>query len=538
MRLRTAVISIVAIVLLNIPIQWLILRLDLTQDRRYTLSDATCHLLRQLDEPLEVSLLMDGELNSGFLRLKKATEETVHEMHYQSRYVRLTNTDRTGEGLGLSPTVIHERARDGRTIQTTIYPYARLRYHGHSLTVNLLLNQRGLSGEENLNRSIEALEYTLAEAIHSLTQTETRSIAFLEGHGELDEHEVYDLQRELSRYFQIDRGQLSNQAGVLDHYRCVIIADPQEPFSEADKYILDQYLMQGGTLLWLVNGVRFSQDMLATNGITPIIPLDLRLTDMLFRYGVRINPVLVQDIQCLPIPVDVSTDSSQPNWQPMPWTYAPLLLTSDASPITRGVSQVMSTFASSVEWVGGDDGLKKDILLATSTASTATGAPAEVDLSDLTIDRSRFGYAYIPVATSLEGVFPSLFAHRLPPEEIVNASTTRTTSSPTRQVVVACGNVARNDWQQGQALPVGYDRYTQTQYGNRDFLVNAVLYLTDDSGLIQLRQKSVALRLLNDRRAHDLLTGCTILSILIPILLVAGIGLTISVVRRKKYIIS
>ena len=196
---------------------------------------------------------------------------------------------------------------------------------------------------------------------------------------------------------------MGNESGVLDSYKAVIIADPQVAFSENDKYILDQYLMQGGRVMWLVNGVRFSKDFLSTQGNTPIIALDLNINDMLFRYGVRINHTLVQDLQCLPVPVDVSTNANQPNWQPMPWTYAPLLLTSQASAITRNVAQVNATMASSVEIVGGDDGLKKEILLATSSASKFTRTPAEVNLAIGVDEEQSFQHAFIPVALSLEG---------------------------------------------------------------------------------------------------------------------------------------
>ena len=222
-------------------------------------------------------------------------------------------------------------------------------YKGRSAAVQLLKNQRGLSGEENLNHSIENLEYAFVDAIRSLTQTKVEKIAFLEGHGELDERYVYDLTQALAQYYQIDRGTLGLQTGVLDAYKVVIIADPQTAFSETDKYILDQYLMQGGSILWVVNGVQFSDDYLSSEGMTPIVALDLNINDMLFRYGVRVNHGLVQDLQCLPVPVDVSQDESQPNWQPMPWTYAPLLLTSQVSPITRNVAQVRATMASAAK---------------------------------------------------------------------------------------------------------------------------------------------------------------------------------------------
>jgi ABC-2 type transport system permease protein len=361
-------------------------------------------------------------------------------------------------------------------------------------------------------------------------------VAFLEGHGELTERDVYDLTHQLARYYQVDRGVLGQEVGILDDYAAVIIADPQLPFSESDKYIIDQYIMQGGRVLWLVNGVQFSSDYLTTQGFTPIVALDLHISDMLFRYGVRINHGLVQDLQCQLVPVDVSTDSQQPNWQPIPWTYSPLLLTSQQSPITRNVAQLSATMVSAVETVGGEDGIRKEVLLATSSASKITGVPAEINLGLGVDDEQSYRYAYIPVAVSLEGEFSSLYAHLGAPEEIQNTTPVIKKSSPTRQIVVAAGSIARNDWQQNQALPLGYDRYSQTQYGNRDFMLNAVLYLTDDEGWLQLRQKEVTLRLLNDQRAQYARIQAQVISIAIPLLILFVLGGVIVVVKNRKYV--
>jgi gliding-associated putative ABC transporter substrate-binding component GldG len=529
------ILALVVLAIINVSVGYVVCRWDMTDDKRYSISEATKMLLQELDEPIGVTLLLDGELNSGFVRLKKATEEMVDELGIYA-----------GEGLQIlpateeltkqfTPTVIHERTHKGQTAQTTVYPYAVVSYKGKSAAVQLLKNQRGLRGEENLNHSIENLEYAFVDAIRSLTQTKVEKIAFLEGHGELDERYVYDLTQALAQYYQVDRGVLGLQTGVLDAYKVVIIADPQTAFSETDKYILDQYLMQGGSILWVVNGVQFSDDYLSTQGMTPIVALDLNINDMLFRYGVRVNHGLVQDLQCMPVPVDVSQDASQPNWQPMPWTYAPLLLTSQASPITRNVAQVSATMASAVDMVGGEDGLKKEVLLATSSASKLTGVPAKVDLSLGVDDEQSFAYAFIPVAVSVEGSFPSLYAHQMPPEELELHAPLLKQSKVTKQIVVAAGSTIRNEWQQGNPLPLGYDRYTQMQMGNRDFMVNAVLYLADDQGWMQLRQKTFTLRLINDQRARQARVQAQVVSIAIPLAMLALVGAVVILVRRKKY---
>lgn len=539
MKVWKGIVVLVALVVINLLMSYIVWRWDMTDDKRYSISAPTKALLQDLDAPLTITLLLDGEMNAGFLRLQKATQELVEELgvYAAGGYQLLGAPEQlTTNGYGnLEPTVVHERTHKGQTAQTIIYPYAIVQYHDRSQVVTLLKNQRGLSGEENLNHSIENLEFAFAEAMRSLTQDTIEKIAFLEGHGELEERDVYDLTQQLAKYYQIDRGTLGTVSGVLDDYKAVIIADPQMPFSETDKYILDQYIMQGGRILWVVNGVRFSDDYLASEGYTPIIALDLNINDMLFRYGVRINHALVQDLQCLPVPVDVSHDPNQPNWQPMPWTFAPLLLTSQVSPITRNVAQVTATMASAIDIVGEDDGIRKEVLLATSSASRLTSAPAKVDLS-MGSDSEGFNQAFVPVAVSLEGVFPSIYAHLLPPEEVTLTTPLLRESKPTRQIVVAAGSTIRNDWQQGQPLPLGYDRYTQMQFGNRDFMVNAVLHLTDDRGWLQLRQKEFTLRLINDQRARQTRIAAQVISIVIPLALLAIVGGAMLILRRKRYV--
>ena len=548
-RYRLSVVVLLSAALLVLS-HVFVVRWDMTDDRHYSMSEASKTLLRQTDAPIEVTLFLDGDLNAGFRRLKKATEETIEELGV---YARITNhkshiTNGVADSLGLTPTIIHERTQNGKTAQTTVYPYALMRYKGRKAVVTLLKNTRGLSGEENLNASIEQLEFAFMEALHLLVQSQTPRVAIIEGHGEPDEAHTYDLMTALSKYFQVDRGTIGVQntdrsadrvqttnAHILDGYKAIIIAAPHTAFSDEERFVIDQYIMRGGTVLWVMDGVQFSDKVLQSEGFTPILPLDLGLTEMLFRYGIRINPALVQDIQCLPIPVNVSSDPQQPNFQPLPWTYAPLLLTSQGSPITRNLGQVMSTFVSPIDAVGGDDGIEKRILLATSTTSKVTATPGEVNLNDMNPDVKMFQYQYVPVAVSLEGCFQSAYAHRMVPEGVETDEPIRKTGIKTRQVVIGSGSVIINDVQKGQALPMGYDRYSGMQFSNRDMIVNSVLWMTDAEGLIGLREKSVALRLLNDRRAHEERTKVQLISTISPIAILALIGGLVTIVRKRKY---
>lgn len=546
LKARNIVIVLFVVGLLNLLAYLFVIRVDMTDDKHYSLSEASIELLRKTEASIDITLFLQGDLNAGFERLQRATKETIEEMSVHSDIqfsiedLQSSYSKEEAERMGMRPIVIHEREQDGKTAQTTIYPYALIQYKGKKAVVALLKNTRGLSGEENLNASIEQMEFAFMEALSLLLQTETPRIAIIEGHGEPDETHTYDLMTALSRYFQVDRGQISGidsivDAHILDDYRAILILAPQTPFSDQERFIIDQYLMRGGSILWAIDGIRLSEEVLQQEGFTPIIPLDLGLSEMFFRYGIRINPALVQDIQCLPIPVNVSSDPEQPNLQPMPWTYAPLLLTSQGSPITRNMGQVMSTFVSPIEAVGGEDGIEKRVLLATSTASCLTATPGKVDLNDMNPNIEQFKYQYIPIAVSLEGVFPSAYAHRMMPDGIASDEKIRKQSTPTRQIVIASGSIVINETQKGQILPMGYDRYSGMQFSNRDMIVNCLLWLTDSEGLINLREKDITLRLLNDKRAHAERLTVQLISTISPIAILALVGGVVMIIRKRKY---
>ena len=548
MKRSTEILCIVIIAAIIGLSQWLYFRIDLTSDKRYSVSPATRQLLSKLQDPIDMTLYLDGELNPGFLRLQQAVIDITDEFsEYASEDISLEIVNPSVmeqdelkafyELLyknGLSPTEVNERDRDGKLTKQTVFPFVKLHTDNRSLMVTLLQNQRGKSGAENLNLSIESLEYELTDAIRRLTPHEVSKVAFIEGHDELPEPYVYDAELALSQYFQVDRGVIGTDVNMLDGYKAIVIAAPQKPFSEADKYIIDQYIMHGGRVLWVIDGVQISDDMLSSDGYTPAIPLDLNLTDMLFHYGVRVNPTIVQDQQCLSVPVNISNDASAPDYQPMPFYYAPLLLTSFDSPVSRNISPVMSSFVSTLDLVGEGKNQHREYLLATSNASRIITTPAKIDVAEVDLEATAFQHAYLPVAASVEGEFTSLFAHRMQPEEITTHEP-KLSSGMSRQIVIAGGSVIRNDVQKGEPLPMGYDRMTNMRFGNRDFILNAVLYLTDDEGYIQLRNKEITLRMLNTNVARNSRVRIQMLTTLFPLLLLALIGGTVAIVRRRRY---
>lgn len=542
-------IGCLIVLLLNCLSANLFFRIDLTSDKRHSVSQPTKQLMAGLNEEVEVTIYLDGEMNSGFLRLKRSVAELLDELSiYAPEGITYSFTNPTSlpqeeqkqlmqlfAENGISPTTIYERNRDGKSVQRLLFPWLKISYGDKQQWVSLLKNIKGNSGEENLNISIESLEFQLTDALRLLTQKEIQKIAFIEGHGELSDYNTWDISLALSRYFQIDRGVLGTDASVLDDYKAIIIAAPTQPFSENDKYIIDQYIMRGGRVLWLIDGVRLDENSLSTTGMSPTIPMDVNLTDMLFRYGVRVNPMIVQDQQCLLVPVNVASEGEPAHFEPMPWYFAPLLLTSPNHPVSRNLPQVTGTFVSCLDIVGENENLRRDVLLATSNATHIISAPAAINVEEIELTPDYFNLAYVPVAVALDGVFPSLFAHRLMPQNITNAPAKLKESVPTKQIVMASGSFISNDIQDGQPLPVGYDRYTQTQFGNRDFFVNALLYLTDDQGWINLRNKQLKIRLINKNIATNARLPLQLVNVGMPLLLLAIFGGVFLWMRRRVY---
>jgi len=531
-------------------------RIDLTSDKRYSVADQTKNLMSKVDVPLSVVVYLEGDLNPGFLRLKKSTVELLDELSVYSAKnieIRFENPSladspearekKYSELLqrGLTPTAVYERDKEGKSIQKVIFPWIEINYKGKIVPVSLLKNIRGNSGEENLNISIENLEFEITDGIRRLVNTEVTKIAFIEGHGELNDAETWDISKSLSRYFQVDRGTLGTDASILDNYKVIIIAKPTLPFSETDKYIIDQYIMNGGRVLWLVDVVRIASENLSTIGLSPAIELDLNLNDILFRYGVRINPVLLQDIQCANVPVNIAPANATPQFEPSTWFYAPLLLTSGQHPVTRNITEVRAEFCSGIDLVGENKQMKAQLLLATSDNTHILGTPYTIDLSQTpkANDKAYFNLSYVPVAVALEGVFESDFANRSTPTGLTNTISIRQFSVPTRQIVVADGDIIRNETNgtasDSTTIPLGFDRYMNQQFGNKEFVLNSVLYLADNEGWMQLRNRTLKLRLLNKKITNADKTSWQLLNVMLPVGLLLLFGIGYQIVRKRKY---
>lgn len=548
------IIALIALILITLCFS-AIFRIDLSSDKRYSISDQTKRLLKSAEKNIDITVFLDGDLNPGFQRLKTSTRDMLEEMSvYAKKDIEVSfenpskannETERLKryaelEAQGMTPTAIYERDKEGKAIQKIVFPWIKISSGEKTVYVNLLKNIRGNSGEENLNISIENLEFEITDGIRRVLNNEVTRIAFLEGHGELNEAETYSVSKILSRYFQIDRGVLADDASVLDGYRAVIIANPSQAFSESDKYIIDQYIMRGGRVLWLLDGVKLAAENLSTTGISPAIELDLNLSDQLFKYGVRLAPVLLQDIQSVQVPVNIAPQGAEPQFEPAPFYYAPLLLASYQHPITRNITEVKAAFASAIEPVGENKELKNHLLLASSDNTHIVTTPATIEMSETPDpnDKNYFNEAYVPVAMLSEGIFQSNFANRMTPPNLKNTAPLLQKSVATRQIFVADGDIIRNETNgiasDSTTLPAGFDRYMNRQFGNPDFIRNAVLYLTDEEGWLELRSRTLRLRLLNKNIVTEQRLFWQIINVATPVVLVLIAGLIYH--RRRKRI--
>ena len=549
------IIAFAVIVAINFIADKWFFRIDLTSEKRYTLADITKSFLRSMDDDILVKVYLDGDLNPGFKRLSRSAKEMLDEfqvyapsLHYEfidpgegTRKERKAFVEHL-EKMGLQPYPVIETKEDGRKTKSFVFPYAIIYFEGKEVPVNLLDNIQGLSGQENLNHSIEALEFKFVNTLRKLTTKEKPAIAFLEGHGELDELDVIDITRDLSQNYRVERGKLSGDATELDKYKAVIIAKPHIPFSERDKFIIDRYLMNGGSILWLVDAVNITLDSLRKHPETMGMWAQLNLDDILFKYGVRINPVLIEDIQAGRIPVNLAPAGSPPRFVPVPWLYDPLLTPSQAHPVSRNINLVKGEFVSFIDTVGENLKVTRSPLLHTSRFTKVSQVPVMVSLFSVNQKpkREEFNRSFLPVAYAMQGEFPSVFVHRPVPKGVTNLKgSAPPISKPTKMIVVADGDIIRNDVKfkdtDPKILPLGYDELTHQTYGNKQFIINSVDYLCDDEGWMALRSRSFTLRLLDKEKLSDEVMFWKWLNVAVPVLLVVLAGIIFIFIRKRKY---
>ncbi|MCX6248581.1 MAG: gliding motility-associated ABC transporter substrate-binding protein GldG [Bacteroidetes bacterium] len=560
------ILGIVILFLINIIAGFIFTRFDLTAEKRYSLAPATKAMLRGLKDEVLFKVYLEGDLPPGFRRLANETKEMLDEFRAYSDNVQYEfvdpssnpNPQERNDGYkllserGLQPTVLSVNKK-GQASQLIIFPGAMVSFRSHEVPVQLVMSQLGQNADKALNSSVQSLEYNLASAIEKLTETTRPQVAFIDGEGELSQLETQDAMDALSEFYTVERVTINKKINSLatrligkssdmlvNKYRAIIIAKPTRPFDEKDKFLIDQFIMRGGKVLWLIDPVFASMDSLQKYSTTMGLVNDVNLEDMLFNYGVRLNTNLVMDKVALPIPVKTGQIGDQPQFDFFPWYFFPVLTPMIPHPIVNGLNAIKTEFISSIDTVAAE-GVKKTVLLTTSPYSRTVNAPVFIDLDILRrpAEPSQYNKGPQPVALLLEGSFTSSFLFRIPPELSGNKDLQflQKSRKPTKMIVVADGDIIKNQFHfsKGYPMPLGYDQYTRQTFGNRDFLLNAMNYLCDDSGLISVRSREVTLRMLDATKIERQRLFWQILNVVFPLVLILLFSFIKFRIRARKY---
>lgn len=547
-------IGIAIIILANYVGSSIFHRFDLTAEKRYSLSEVTTRQLEELEDVIFVRVYLDGDLPANYKRLRNATQEVLDEfrayagdnIQYEfidpSDYPTQKERNKMYQSLsdrGLQYTNLKHKEGD-KFSEQIIFPGAIISKGDNEFAIQLLKSQLGASEEAMLNSSIQQLEFELSSGISNLLSPSSKRIAILEGHGELSDFELSDFAQSLSVYHDVKRLEIKGRLDALNNrFDMIIVAGPDSSFSEKDKFIIDQFIMRGGRALWMIEPVQMSIDSIRKNGVDFAIGRDLNLGDQLFKYGARVNPDLVMDMQGRLIPVITSKVGDQVKTELLPWFYSPLIMSYSAHPIVNGMDALKTDYVSSIDTVG-DKNIKKTVLLTTSKYSKIASLPHRISLGLLkhAPDIRQYKKSNIPVAVLLEGNFKSNFANRLTKQITGNKEINFKEKAvlPSKQIVIGDANIAKNDRiKTGEYYKLGWDKYTKRLYGNKEFLVNCVHYLLDDNGLIDARGKEFKLRLLDKQRIAKERSKWQFLNLILPVVLVVLIGLLHAFLRKRKF---
>lgn len=537
-------IGTLLILLLYFISQYFYFRIDLTNDSRYSLSENTKSLLKNTTKNYTIEIYLNGDLPYGFHKLRQATLEMIDEFNRDSQkrfLIEKKEVDRfdtqTIDNLlkrDVKYTSINIKDKNGKLTQQLIFPYLIIHNNKKEIAVNLLQNNPNLSGQENLNNSIANIEYQLTYALRMLERQEIPKIAFLEGHGELNAGETIDFAKSLSESYEVQRIQSSE---IDTTFNVIIIAQPRIDFPETDKFAIDQYIMKGGKVLWLIDEVAVSKDSLQTKQETMAFYKPVNLEDQLFIYGTRINPDLVLDINADLVKVNTALKGEPARFSPMPWAYEPLLETNPEHPITKGLAPVRAIFANSIDIIALDN-IKSTPLLRSSSTSRLEKVPRIITMKNISEMQSPsyFPHKNVNVAILLEGQFTSAFKGRL---AYTQKAEYQEKSSPNKMIVIADGDIIKNETRgvgdEMQFLPLGYNPDYKYLHSNKIFLLNAIDYLVDDDNWYTLRNKEYNTPMLNKAKVRTERSFWQWFNLLIPLGIILLIGGGYNYIRRTKY---
>lgn len=539
------------LVVLNILSRYVFSRFDMTQEKRFTLSQSSKQLAKNLKDIVFFKIYLEGDLPPGFNRLKNSLNEILDEFRVYSGdnidYEFIDPSANKDEkekmelyrqlaGKGLIPTNLEQKEQSGQS-QKIIFPGAIVNYRSKEYPLQILKSRMGSSPEQMLNNSIENLEYEISSMLRRITVERGLQVGFLKGQKELSASRISDASTALSDFYKVDTISINGKLNALKDFSAIIIAGPDTAFDEKDKFILDQYIMHGGKVLWLIDRMQINMDSLTTTSTNIAVPNELNLEDMLFKYGVRINTDLLLDLQAAPVPIVTGYVGNQPKQKLFPWYYFPLLQTESLHPIIHNLNAVKTEFVSSIDTIESEN-VVKTILLTTSKFSRIQMAPARVSLNMLREepDPKLFNKHSIPVAVLLAGKFTSNYVNRIP--ELLSSSTEidfKNRSVLTSMIVISDADVIANYVsKKGNIYPLGYDRFTGQNYGNKNFILNCIDYLCENKGILGLRGKEFKLRLLDPAKAenHSFIQWINLLT---PALIVIIFGFIFNFLKKKKF---
>lgn len=538
-------IFVVLIILIGINIagSYSYKRFDLTHDKRYTLSEETVRLVEEIEKPLFVKVYLQGSFPAEFKRLQVETNQLLEEINaindlVQFRFIDPLSSakDLVKKGLQPSRLTVEE---DGKVSEAVIFPWAIINYDDEEANVPLLVNAVAPSQEQQLQNSIENLEYEFANAIHKLSTEKNKTIAILKGNGQPDDLELYSFLKSLSEYYKLAEFTLDSVTknpvktlNDLSNYDLAVIAKPSLTFNEKEKFVLDQYIMGGGKTLWLLDNVHAELDSLMQTGKSLAFNRDLNLTDLLFSYGVRINYNVTKDLYSGSIRLAAGSTGNQVQYKNFPWNYFPLIYADNSHSITKNIDPVLLKFPSSLDTL--NNTIKKTILLQSSPLARIIGTPVNISLNEVAIepDKNAFNDVHTNFGVLLEGNFPSAYASRIMPFEIDNY---QRFADENKMIVISDGDLAINEVFRGEPLPLDKDKWTSQSFGNIDFLLNSVHYLLDDSGLLSLRSKSIQLQFLDKQKAFEERTYWQFINLVFPLIILFIFGFLFNFLRRRRY---
>lgn len=557
-NLKNLLTIIGVLVVVNFAGNFFFKRFDLTADKRYTLSETSMNIIKEVKEPMYVDVFLEGNFPGEFKKLQTETQQLLEEFKaYNSniifQFVNPLEKEEERDKImqqfydrGLTPLNVTMDEK-GKQTQEVVFPWAVVTYGNKSTKVPLLKNMMGASTAQKVVSSVQHLEYAFANAFNTVSKTREKKVAIIKGNGELHELQIADFLKSVRENYYIGPFTLdsvakdpNNTLKALKKYDLAIIAKPTEAFTDEEKEVLDQFIINGGKTLWLVDQVNMEMDSLMGTGENLAYPRDLNLNDMFFKYGVRIKPDLVKDVMATPISLATGQQGSATQYTKFPWLYSPMIYPvetadkSKMSPIVTNLDGIKFEFTNPIEVLKND--IKKTVLLQSSPYSKAVGTPTPVNLNmvEERPDQKEFtGKGNLPVAVLMEGKFHSVYQNRVLP---FKENTFAPIGKDNKMIIISDGDVIKNQLDKNfQPLELGFDKWTNNLYANKEFMMNCVNYLLDDNGLINIRSKEVDLPILDTQKVTEEYTFSQIITVGVPIVILMVFGLGFTFLRKRKY---